>query len=105
MKLYLEPSIYRRPLSSGTVHFGSNDRPVWLKTVHVWKDLSLSRDCPLEGPSTFNLLDLPLWTRLNSRISKVWVFNRFLFQMYRSVTFILWQGVKEDMITVVQRPK
>ena len=36
-----------RPLSSWTVHFGSNDRPVWLNTVHFratvhFKDRPLS---------------------------------------------------------------
>ena len=35
-----------------TVHFGSNDRPVWLKTVHFWTDRPLSRDRPLS----------PFWT-------------------------------------------
>ena len=41
-----------RPLSSLPVLFGSNDRPVWLKNVHFWMDRQLSRDRPLEGPST-----------------------------------------------------
>ena len=37
---------------SRTIHFGANDRPVWIKAVQFWTDRPLSRDRPLS----------PFWT-------------------------------------------
>ena len=45
-----------------TVHFESNDRPVWLKTVYFWIDRPISCDRPLSLIWTVHFFTTVAWT-------------------------------------------